>query len=120
MCPEQSPRTCSARRRAYALLALAGLVGCGQDQCYTLCGSVQARLDDCLDQWPVGWEEEGSQNARAFKVNCQNQWSDLRSGLAPRELSDALDQCTEATDELERMDSQESTCDELRALYVEP
>ena len=68
----------------------------------------------------MGWEEEGARSAQAFRVNCQNQWSDLRAGLAPRELADALDQCTEAADELERMDSELGTCDELRALYVQP
>jgi hypothetical protein len=109
-----------ARSACFGLLACAALAGCSQDQCYTLCASVGSRLDDCLDQWPVGWEEEGARSAKAFRVNCQNQWSDLRADLAPRELSDALDQCTEAVDELERMDSQDRTCDELRALYLQP
>ncbi len=49
-----------------------------------------------------------------------NDWSDLRADLAPRELSDALDQCEEAANALERMSGDGTTCDELRALYLDP
>ncbi|MBL8617370.1 MAG: hypothetical protein JNM72_17300 [Deltaproteobacteria bacterium] len=93
---------------------------CRQDTCFALCTTMARTLDACLDQWPVGWEEEGERSRVAFRTECENEWSDLRADLAPRELSDALDQCEEAATALERMSADDTTCDELRALYLDP
>ena len=110
------------RRGAWILVIAALSLGadCRQDTCFALCTTMARTMDACLDQWPVGWEEEGERNRVAFRTGCENDWSDLRADLAPRELSDALDQCAEAADALDTMTVDETTCDQLRALYLDP
>jgi hypothetical protein len=105
---------------AMILLPLLLSTGCKQDTCNQLCIDVANDLDQCLDEWPVGWEEEGARTRASWRQTCQNQWADLRSRLEPRELGDALEQCEETSLELDRMARRGTSCDELRALYLEP
>ncbi|MCB9779135.1 MAG: hypothetical protein H6742_11280 [Alphaproteobacteria bacterium] len=50
---------------------------------------------------------------------CKVDWGDERAGLEPRELEDVLEQCDEASAALTAMRRAGTTCDELRALYLE-
>ena len=95
-------------------------VACQPDACERLCAEVAGRLDECLDQWPVGWEEFDVQGARAFQTGCEQQWAQVRSDLEPREFDDAGDQCSEGIDALQRMRVDASSCSELRAMYLDP
>jgi len=43
----------------------------------------------------------------------------VRSALESRELEDALEQCDEALTAINEMGEDGTTCDQLRALYIE-
>ncbi len=104
-------------RRALALAALL-LLGCANDECELLCGTVASRLDACIEEWPTEWQALDSTGRAAYRRECQATWASVRSDLEPRELNDALQQCEEASVALTRMSRSESTCDQLRALYL--
>ena len=50
---------------------------------------------------------------------CQRRWSEVRSSLESRELEDALAQCEEALQAINEMGEDGTTCDQLRAIYIE-
>ncbi len=95
--------------------------GCQTDHCEQLCGVMRARMSECLDTWPVGWEEVDARGPARFESQCTNRWAVVRADLEPRELTDALDQCEETIDALTALqaDTGDALCDELRALYVD-
>ena len=94
------------------------LTGCAADDCERLCDRLSQRFADCIDEWPTGWEELDARGENAFRTACRNRWAGVRSDLEPRELNDALDQCTESDEALSRMGRSSTTCDQLRALYL--
>ena len=97
-------------------------VGCAPDPCEDLCSTMQSELATCLAVWPVGWEELDATGSRRFQTQCKNRWAVVRADLEPRELQDALDQCSETQDAIDALAASEDTgalCDELRALYVD-
>ena len=100
-------------------LAFLVLLGCGQDQCEQLCSSTATALDGCLDEWPADWSDLDASGASQFSRFCDDQWSEVRNDLEPRELDDALDQCEETNDTLATLSSDGESCDVLRALYLE-
>ena len=109
------------RSAVRALCLLSGLVllgGCQTDACDNLCQRLARRLGSCMEQWPVGFDELDADGRVGFQQECQRQWSQVRSNLEPREFDDALDQCDQGLESLERMRLEESSCDELRALYL--
>jgi len=100
-------------------LACVVLLGCGQDQCEQLCSNTATELNACMDDWPADWSDLDAGSASQFARFCDNQWSDVRNDLEPRELDDALDQCEETNDTLATLASDGESCDVLRALYLE-
>ena len=104
--------------RALALAAVL-LAACGQDQCEQLCSNTATELDACLDEWPADWSDFDASGANQFTRFCDNQWSDVRNDLEPRELDDALDQCEETNEHLAALVSDDESCDVLRALYLD-
>jgi hypothetical protein len=60
-----------------------------------------------------------AENQGAFLETCQSRWSEVRSSLESRELQDALEQCDEALTAINEMGEDGTTCDQLRALYIE-
>ena len=109
--------TRACRRQALAV-AVALLSGCANDECELLCTTVASRLDACIEEWPSEWQAHDSTGRAAYRRECQATWASVRSDLEPRELNDALQQCEEASVALTRMSRSESTCDQLRALYL--
>ena len=104
---------------ATILLLVAVLVGCStEDDCETLCGQTSSLLGGCLADWPISWSDLDATNRRAFRRACQNRWAEERADLEPREIDDALEQCTKGLEALETLDEQDELCDHLRALYV--
>jgi hypothetical protein len=97
------------------LLVLAG--GCQPDRCEALCTRTTNRLRECLDAWPADWADLDAESRSDFEAQCQNRWRQVRADLEPRELEDALDQCSEALDDLAARNAAGTVCDELRALY---
>ena len=71
-----------------------------------------------MGQWPVTFDELEATDRLGFQQECQRQWATVRSGLEPREFNDALDQCDESLDALERMRVDGTSCAELRTLYL--
>ena len=105
----------------FILLAVAALLGgCGSDPCDELCTEMSWRVAACVRDWPEDWSELGAGGRPSFRRACQNQWADERARLESWELDDALDQCAETSTALRRADARDTTCDELRALYLEP
>ena len=113
-----SSRYVPAVTRAKALLVLL-LAACGQDQCEQLCSNTATQLGACFDEWPADWSDLDASGASQFSRFCDNQWSDVRNDLEPRELDDALDQCEETNDRLATLANDDQSCDVLRALYLE-
>jgi hypothetical protein len=103
---------------AASLFGALAASGCGGDDCEQLCSTLTQRFADCVEEWPTDWEELDARGQTAFRNACQNRWADVRAGLEPRELNDALDQCDESATALQRMSRSSSTCDQLRALYL--
>ena len=102
-----------------ARLLLFTLLGaCSADDCERLCGQLAQRFDDCVDEWPTGWEELDARSEASFRTACQNRWAGVRADLEPRELNDALAQCDDSDAALSRMSRSSTTCDQLRALYL--
>ena len=106
--------------RLIALILTFGLLsgGCATDACETLCARVSNRLDTCMERWPVSFNELDADDRESFREACERQWGSIRSELEAREFDDAIDQCSESLDALERMRVEESSCDELRTLYL--
>ena len=90
---------------------------CGGDPCRQLCVSTAARLDGCLDEWGVTWEELDASSRSNWRSGCQAEWEDVRADLEARELSPAEDQCTDADEDLAALTDAEA-CDTLRVLYL--
>jgi len=92
--------------------------GCATDDCETLCARVSNRLATCMERWPVGFSELDADDRESFREACERQWASVRSELEAREFDDAIDQCSESLDALDRMRQDETSCDELRTLYL--
>lgn len=100
-------------------MVLAGAVlGCGADACESLCDDVALLLDECVDDWPLTWDELGAGGRVAYRNECRQDWSNLRADLESWELDDALAQCEEGSAALQRLTTNATSCDELRALYL--
>jgi hypothetical protein len=97
------------------LLAL----GCKPDPCEQLCDRVSNRLSVCMRDWPVGWDDLDATSKVNFRKRCNNRWDEVRSGLEPRELEDARDQCLETNQDLKQLKREGEECDHLRTLYIE-
>ena len=93
------------------LLIVAGL-GCS-DPCRTTCLLTAQAISDCLDEWSADWSDLGAENRAGFRQQCQNSWSQTSVDLEVRELEDALDLCENLV-----TDVTDTTCDELRAIYL--
>jgi hypothetical protein len=107
---------CFRALRALALvLALPGLPACFADPCTTLCLDVALRLDDCRDAWGLTWQDLGASSRAGWRTDCQAAWDDARAGLEARQVPGAESTCEDAATTLDG-----ATCDELRALYVNP
>ena len=102
------------------LLTAALAMACGGDDCESLCTQVAQRLGTCVREWPTGWEEVEARGFADFRNSCVNRWAEVRTDLEPRELNDALEQCEASREALSRMARSQSTCDQLRTLYVIP
>ncbi len=122
--PFDDPQAPFRRRRVFLLrwgralarvLVAGGLSGCLADPCNTLCLDVALRLDDCRDAWGLAWEDLGAPSRAGWRTDCQAAWDDTRAGLEARQVPGAEATCEDASATLE-----DATCDELRALYVEP
>ena len=94
------------------------IAGCKDDPCEQLCQRTTNRLAECMEDWPVGWDDFDSTSRANFRVRCENRWDEVRSGLEPRELEDARDQCDETVSDLSALQKSGEDCDHLRALYI--
>jgi len=94
------------------------LAGCKEDPCEQLCQRTTNRLAVCMEDWPVGWDDFDSTSRGNFRVRCDNRWDEVRSGLEPRELEDARDQCDETLSDMTALQREGEDCDYLRALYI--
>ncbi len=92
---------------------------CGSDACERLCDRVGNRIGTCLSDWPATWEDLDADSRAGFQDSCRQSWADEATDLEPRELDDALDQCSEAIDALTEMRQDDTECDQLRALYLD-
>ena len=102
------------------VLLLAGLMGCQADSCDRLCVRVATSLNRCIQTWePADWEMLDAESRSSFQDACEGRWSEVRSLLESRELEDALEQCDEALTSLDVMGEDGTTCDQLRAIYIE-
>ena len=96
------------------------LAGCQSDTCDQLCVRTATSLGRCLSTWePVDWEMLDAESQRSFQDVCESRWSEVRSSLESRELEDALEQCSEALSAIDEMNEDGTTCDQLRAIYLE-
>ena len=105
----------SIRYRDVAFLTMICLISCAKDPCVQLCEQTAEQLDSCLQQWPVTWNDLGSDSREGFVDSCRNQWSAERSVLEPRALDDAYEQCEESNT---YMPNNSQSCDQLRAIYL--
>jgi hypothetical protein len=94
-------------------------VGCDPDPCDQLCRSATSQIGACMDDWSMEWEDLDASGRANFRRRCLNRWGEVRSSLESRELEDARDQCEETSFELAERSAEGSSCDLLRALYVE-
>ena len=116
----ENPRVGGSIPSLATLLLLALCSGCAPDACEALCDQMRTDLATCMTDWPVGWEEMDASGPQDFKTQCRNRWAVVRSELEPRELQDALDQCSETETQLQSLtaDTGGVGCDTLRALYI--
>ncbi|MDP2317282.1 MAG: hypothetical protein Q8P41_30625 [Pseudomonadota bacterium] len=102
------------------LILVPAMAACASDPCNALCLNVALGLDECLPGWGLTWEEVGAESRVDWRVQCQNDWEEVRSGLEARELPAAEDQCTDAAGDLDALQTAEDAgCAELRALYLD-
>ena len=103
-----------------ALLCLLGL-GCNPDHCDDLCVATGRKLQQCFeaDLGDALWSDLDATSRSGFVSACQQRWSAVRADLEPRVLEDALDQCEEAGFDMDQMEREGTTCDQLRALYLQ-
>jgi len=92
--------------------------GCRADSCERLCDRLGNRLDQCLVDWPISWEDLDATSKTDFQQTCWAGWATTRTALEPRQLDDALKQCGESVADLAAMRQDGSVCDQLRALYI--
>jgi hypothetical protein len=115
-----SPSLATFLRRAIAmLLVFIWATGCKPDPCEQLCDRVANRLSECMQDWPIGWDDLDATSKANFRKRCNNRWDEVRSRLEPRELEDAREQCSETSQALTRLRAENEVCDQLRAVYVE-
>ena len=96
------------------------LAGCQSDSCDLLCTRTTTMLERCMPTWtPVEWEMLDAAGPASFENACLSRWSQVRSSLESRELEVALDQCDEALVAIDDMNEEGTTCDQLRALYIQ-
>ena len=96
-------------------MLILAILGCSADVCHTMCASVALKLEGCLEEWQADWEDFDVSSRLAFGDRCREEWDAERTTLEPRQFDAAIDECTQASEELDPM-----SCDELRALYLEP
>ena len=89
--------------------------GCIKEPCEQLCTEISNQLDECLVQWPATWSDFDVVREEYFQQRCLNLWAVERSKLEARELDDAYEQCTEAS---EYFTTNLEVCDHLRATYL--
>lgn len=90
------------------------LVACAND-CEQACTDVTRRLNRCLRGWSADWEDLDAQDRTDFEDQCVAEWENEFAELEQREVEAALDRCGVAVTELRR-----TSCDELRAIYLDP
>jgi hypothetical protein len=96
------------------LLVLASsLFGCSVDPCNALCNTVVQRIDACRGEWGATWEDFDAASRADLRQTCQDEWDVTRGEIPTRQIPEADDACSAATDDLSAMN-----CDELRALYL--
>ena len=88
----------------------AGLAGCQNDPCMTLCQELSNQLRTC------DWSYLTNAELRSLRVSCQNRWQIKRGRADGRILEDAYEQC-ELT--LEEIETANQPCDVLRAIYLQ-
>ena len=95
------------------------LIGCDPDPCDQLCRSATSQLGECMEDWSMEWEDFDASGRANFRRRCLNRWGEVRSGLESRELEDARDQCAETSVELAERSAEGTSCDLLRAMYID-
>lgn len=100
-------------------LCLTTATGCQNDHCEDLCRQTSFALKRCIDEWPITWNDLDANGRNAFQNACSTRWEQKISTLEARELEDALEQCSETRELLDEMLQDDTTCDQLRAIYIE-
>jgi hypothetical protein len=114
------PSLATLKTSAIAGVFLFLLAGCQSDSCDQLCVRTATSLSRCIQTWePADWEMLDAESQSSFQDACESRWSEVRSLLESRELEDALEQCDEALTALNEMGEDGTTCDQLRAIYIE-
>lgn len=90
-------------------------LGCNADSCYTLCATTAPVLEACLPEWGATWEDLDATSRIAWGDRCRADWEATRVDLELRQVTEATETCTDAADQLPSL-----TCDDLRAMYLEP
>jgi hypothetical protein len=90
------------------------LLACAND-CEQTCTDAGRRISRCMGGWSADWEDVGADDRSDFEDQCVAEWETAFADLEQREVEVALDQCSVAVTQLRQM-----SCDELRALYVDP
>ncbi len=94
------------------LIGLGSGAGCGAEPCLALCSEVADRLDGCLGTWGADWEDFGAEDERGYRVACQDGWDAARADLEVRQVPEADDRCSAASESLAGLD-----CAQLAVLY---
>ena len=89
------------------------LTGCSSDPCNALCNTVVQRIDGCRGEWGATWEDFDAVSRADLRQTCQDEWDVTRGEIPTRQIPEADDACSAATDDLAAVN-----CDELRALYL--
>ncbi len=103
----------------FLLCVVSALSGCSDDPCAQLCLDLVEQLDECRPEWGLTWEAFGAESRADWRTRCQNDWDTVRADLEAREVPAAEDQCLDASADLVALQDGDTTCDVLRALYVE-
>lgn len=68
-----------------------------------------------MGEWGASWEDFDATSRTDFGDRCRAQWDDERLTLELRQIDVANEQCSTAATELPTL-----SCDQLRAIYLEP
>ena len=88
------------------------LISCTLNECHSLCGEVADALQECIQEWPVEWDDLGYSSRNDYFEVCKQQWNETQNSLNQSQENLALTQCENT---LESLQTEPLDCDYLRA-----